>query len=118
MVLVSKVLPAAVRTTKDNPTQEHEDDPGMDEVDPEETRRELMTTLAEKITSLEKENEENELRIQELEMKMVRLARAAQENAVKHAAVERAIREIVQHAQGRQHSTRAYRAPSPVWRNK
>ena len=36
-------------------TPEHEDDPGTDEVDPKGTRRDQMTSLAEKIASLDKE---------------------------------------------------------------
>ena len=83
-----------------NTTTEHEDDPGMDEIEPEETQRELMTTLAEKVASLEKENEEKGRKIDELEMEIALLARTAQEYAEKQAVVERAIREIAQHAQG------------------
>ena len=49
----------------------------MDEIEPEETQRELMTTLAEKVASLEKGNEEKERKINELEMKIALLARTA-----------------------------------------
>ena len=50
----------------DNTTPEREEVTVMDEVDPEETQREQMTSLAERIASLERENEEKEQKIQEL----------------------------------------------------
>ena len=84
----------------DNQTHEHEDGPWMDEVGPEETRREQMTSLTERIASLERENEEKERTIKELEMKVAILERAAQENAEKHAAVGKAFTEIAQHVEG------------------
>ena len=92
--------PQEHRGGDDNQTPEHENSPRMDEVDPEETRREQMTSLAERIASLERENEEKERTIKEMEMKVVLLERAAQENAEKHAAVEKAFTEIAQHVEG------------------
>ena len=72
----------------------------MNEVDTEETGREQITSLVERITFLEKENGGDEQRIQELEGQSARLARTAQENVEKQAAIERAFIEIAQHVQG------------------
>ena len=81
---LKKRYPNPTRTQwRDDPTQEREKDTGMDEVDREETQKEQITSLAEKVASLERENEEKERRIQELEMKVAILERAAQESAEK-----------------------------------
>ena len=84
----------------DNPIPEYEKVTGMDEVDPEETRREQMMSLVERVSSLENKNGEKEQKVKGLEMKIANLERAVQENTEKQAAVARAFTEIAQHVQG------------------
>ena len=84
----------------DNQIPEREEVAVMDEVDPEETQLEQMTSLAERIASLERENKEKDRTIKELEMKIILLERAARENAEKQAAVGRAFAQIAQHVEG------------------
>ena len=67
----------------------------MQEIGQEEIQAEQMTVLIEKVSSLERANEEKERRIQEKEMKIALLSQAMQENEARRSAVERAITEIV-----------------------
>ena len=74
--------------------------PGVEEAPADQNQTGRMMWLVEKVTSLQKESEEKERRIQELEAQTALLLRASQENAEKQTAVERAFREIAQLVQG------------------
>ena len=73
----------------------------MQEIGKEEIQAEQMTVLVEKVSSLERANEEKERRIQEMEMKIALLSQAMQENEARRSAAERAITEIAQNIQRR-----------------
>ena len=72
---------------------------GVEEIPPEELQTERMMWLAEKATSLEKENEGMKRIIQEMEAKIVSQENAMKEMVERHLKVEAAIAYIADHIQ-------------------
>ena len=86
------------RRRSGQPTQE--EDPSIQEVDPEETRTQHTTWLEERVTALEREKEAMEMALQGMEAKI-----ALQENIINSVVqrcglLEGAITQIAEHVQG------------------
>ena len=71
----------------------------MEEIGHEGRQDEQITSLQEKVASLETEKEEKERRIQEMEMTIALLVRTTREHAERLAEAESVIADITQHAQ-------------------
>ena len=69
----------------------------MCEVEPEETRAELVTSLVEKVASLEHENEELKKAVQAMQANAAGQTEAIRVTAERCSMLEKGVLEIVQH---------------------
>ena len=102
----------------DNQIPEREEVAVMDEVDPEETQLEQMTSLAERIASLELENEEKERTIKNWMRRLPSLKEQLEKTPRSRLRSERHSPRLPSMSEGRQRSTRVQRNPLPAWRTK
>ena len=93
-----------------------EDVSGMSEVEPEETWAELVTSLVEKVASLEHENEELKKVVQAMEANAAGQTEAIRATAERCSMLERGFLEIVNMSGSTRHSTRVSGHRLMTWR--
>ena len=91
---------------------------GMSEDDPEERETGQKMWLIEKVTSLEKENEELKRTIDEMATRIEGQETSKDELAERLAAMETAISKIAEHVQAQSALMGVLPTPSTAWRNK